>query len=566
MTITSHSTATPAYISAGPNSTSSIKVYDPSIAAPNGLSSKTITFQTSVGTSPYLAANFANNTGGIVTTTAGSSVSRVTSGTPVETIVMSTYAYNGDSGYLRAFVNGSEDGNIELTSSNNAGTNGSLVLSAESDYNLLNATGSAIAFGVSIYSPGLYKGFTAKVSKTNSALSVGVNNFKLSHTATGNTNIVEFVKDDVTSVPTVDVSVATISNATNGTYRYVSGIPYYNTGSPTITMTGANIYNWIGQTYRNTATPFQIEAGTNDESTTGNVISTQTKTYSQLDGAVTFLSSGIPNSNTGNTSSNQYTIGSQTINVAGVASVAAVQTIKFLATNVNGNSAYATHTKKIQVFTATPSGFVEDNITCTIPVGAVPNSNAAKRIVISGASGSTPAYVTATNYYTSGLWTGAVTVAGTDEAIVRFNQLKNFATDLSTGYLPVGPDLSTGRSGTQYFRGAFVRASKSGFNVTITGKISGLRFAIPGVTDSLPYATNGWLDANQSYFGAGVAGENDSGCADGSVVPTGSVISGATYKITFGEGSTSSPGNTGNQVLFSIALASGDYITSWSFS
>ena len=566
LTITSHSTATPAYISAGPNSTASIKVYDPSIAAPNGLSSKTITFQTSVGTSPYLAANFANNTGGIVTTTAGSSVSRVTSGTPVETIVMSTYAYNGDSGYLRAFVNGSEDGNIELTSSNNAGTNGSLVLSAESDYNLLNATGSAIAFGVSIYSPGLYKGFTAKVSKTNSALSVGVNNFKLSHTATGNTNIVEFVKDDVTSVPTVDVSVATISNATNGTYRYVSGIPYYNTGSPTITMTGANIYNWIGQTYRNTATPFQIEAGTNDESTTGNVISTQTKTYSQLDGAVTFLSSGIPNSNTGNTSSNQYTIGSQTINVAGVASVAAVQTIKFLATNVNGNSAYATHTKKIQVFTATPSGFVEDNITCTIPVGAVPNSNAAKRIVISGASGSTPAYVTATNYYTSGLWTGAVTVAGTDEAIVRFNQLKNFATDLSTGYLPVGPDLSTGRSGTQYFRGAFVRASKSGFNVTITGKISGLRFAIPGVTDSLPYATNGWLDANQSYFGAGVAGENDSGCADGSVVPTGSVISGATYKITFGEGSTSSPGNTGNQVLFSIALASGDYITSWSFS
>lgn len=565
LTITSHSTATPAYISAGPNSTASIKVYDPNIAAPNGLSTKTISFQTSVGTSPYLAANYANNTGGTVTTTAGSSISRVTSSTPVETVIMSSYAYNGDSGYLRAFVNGTEDGNIALTSSNNAGTNGALVLSAESDYNLLNASGTAIAFGVSIYSPTLYKGFTAKVSKTNASLSTGVNNFKLSHTATGNTNIVEFVKDDLTSVPTVDVSIATISNATNGTYRFVSGIPYYNTGSPTITLSGANIYNWIGQTYQNSSTPFQIEAGTNDESTIGNVIATQTKTYSQLDGASTFLSSGIPKANTGNSSSNQYTIGSQTINITS-SSVASVQTIKFLATNVNGSSAYATHSKKLQVFTATPSGFVEDNITCTIPVGAVANSNPAKRIVISGASGATPAYVGSTNYYTGGLWSGAVTIAGTDEAVVRFNQLKNFATDLSTGYLPVGPDLSTGRSGTQYFRGAFVRASKSGFSVTITGKISGLRFAIPGVTDSLPYATNGWLNATVAYFGAGVAGANDSGCADGSVVPTGSVISNATYKITFGEGSTSSPGNTGNQVLFSIALASGDYITSWSFS
>jgi hypothetical protein len=567
LTLNSHNTATPAYIATGPNSTSAIKIYNPSITAPNGLSSKTtVAFQTSVGTSPYLAANFANNTGGAVTITAGSSVSRVTTVTPVETIVLSTYAYNGDSGYLRAFVNGSEEGNITLATGSQVGTNSSLVLSAESDYNLLDANGTSIAFSASIYSPALYKGFTAKVSKTNSALTVGVNNFKLSHTATGNTNIVEFVKDDVTSVPTVDVSVATISNATNGTYRYVSGIPYYNTGSPTITMTGANIYNWIGQTYRNTTTPFQIEAGTNDESTTGNVIATQTKTYANLDGATTFLSSSIPKANTGNTISNQYTIGSQTITVAGVASVAAVQTIKFLAVNVNGSSAYATHTKKIQVFTATPSGFVEDNITCTIPIGAVANSNAAKRIVIASAIGDTPAYVTATNYYTSGLWSGAQTVAGTDEAIVRFNQLKNFATDLSTGYLPAGPDLSTGRGGTQYFRGAFVRASKSSFNITITGKISGLRFAVPGVTDSLPYATNGWLNANQPYFGAGVAGANDSGCADGSVVPTGSVISGATYKITFGEGSTSSPGNSGNQVLFSIALASGDYITSWSFS
>ena len=561
LTITSHSTATPSYIATGPNSTASIKIYNPSIAAPNGLSSKTVTFQTSVGTSPYLAANYANNAGAAVTTTAGSSISRVTSGTPVETVVMPTYAYNADSGYLRAVVNNTEDGNISLTTGSQAGTNASLVLSAESDYNLLDATGTTTTFGLSIYSPSLYKGFTAKVSKTNSALTAGLNTFKLSHSSTGNTNIVEFVKDDVTSVPTVDVSTATLSSATNGTYRYISGVPYYNTGSPTITLAGTKVYNWIGQTYQNTTTPFQIEPGTNDESTSGSVVASQTRTYTQIDGASTFLSVGIPKANTGNTSSNQYTLGSVTVNITS-SSVASVQTVKFLLTNVNGSSAYAAHTKKIQVFTSTPSGFVEDSITCAI--GG--DNTVAKRIVLTG-TGPTRSYTGSgtTNFYSTAAWTGAQTVAGTDSAIVRWNTLKWFNTDLS-GYLPAGPDLSTGRSGTQYFFGAFTRVSKSGFSVTISGKISGLKFAIPGVTESQTYATNGWLDATVAYFGAGAAGANDSGCADGTTVPTGSTISGTTYKITFGTLSTSSSGNWSNQVLFSIALASGDSITSWSFS
>jgi hypothetical protein len=562
LTLTSHTTANPASIPR--NTTAAIKIYNPSIAAPNGLSSKTIAFQTSVGTNPLLAANFANNTGGVTSIAAGSSISRVTTATPVETIVMSTYAYNADSGYLRAFINGSEDGNITLASGSQVGTNLSLALSAESDYNLLDATGTATTFGLSIYSPSLYKGFTAKVSKTNSALTVGVNDFKLSHSITGNTNIVEFVKDDVTSVPTVDVSTATLSNATNGTYRYISGIPYYNTGSPTITLTGAKVYNWIGQTYQNTTIPFQIEPGTNDESTTGNIVSSQTKTYSQLDGASTFLSGGIPKANTGNTSSNQYTIGSQTINITALA-VASVQTVKFLVTNVNGSSAYAAHSKKVQVFTATPSGFVEDNISVTSTSSLW--SDAGKRIVISGASGATPAYNSSTNYYTSAAWSGAQTIAGTDEAVVRWNQLKQFSTDL-TGYLPAGPNLATGRSGTQYFRGAFRRNAKSSITVTITGKISGLYIAAPGTAIDSASTINGWLDASLAYNGSGVPGTNSmaggtNGCAVGTLVPYGSVITNQTYTLTLGTVSTSN--STGNQILFSIALAPGDYVTSWSF-
>jgi len=564
LTITSHSTANPAVIPR--NTTASLKVYNPTISAPNGLGTKTITFQSSVGTSPYLAANFANNTASATTVTAGASVNRVTTSTPVESVVMTTYAYDGSTGYLLAIVNDVEDGNISLTSGNNASTNNSLALTLESDYNLLDATGTTTTFNSSIYSPGLYSGFKAKVSKTNSGLTVGVNSFKLSHSVSGNTNIVEFVKDDVTSVPTVDLTDATIGNATNGTYRYISSIPYYNTGSPTITLTGANVYNWIGQTYQNTTTPFQIEAGTNDESTTGNAVASQTKTYSNLDGATTFLSGGIPKANTGNVSASAYTIGSQTINVAGVANVAAVQTVKFLATNVNGTGAYATHAKKIQVFTATPSGFIEDNITCNVAGTSQP----AKRIVISG-TGATRSYTSATNYYTSGLWASNTTIAGTDSAVVRWNQLKHYAVNLSTGYLPVGPDLATGRSGTQYFFGAFSRTAKSSFTVTITGTIRGLYFAVPGTTIDTASTLNGWIDASIAYNGSGVpgasvagGGNGTNGCAVGTVVPIGSAISNQTYTISLGTVSTTNA--TGNQVLFSIALNAGDTITSWSFA
>jgi hypothetical protein len=311
-------------------------------------------------------------------------------------------------------------------------------------------------------------------------------------------------------------------------------------------LTGANLYDWIGQTYQNTTTPFQIEpSGTNAESTTGNVVASQTKTYANLDGATTFLSSSIPKADTGKNSGSPYAIGVQTINVA-PASTAAAQTIKFRATNVNGNGSYATHSKNIQVFTATPSGFVEDNISCSSSLGAT-YTDAAKRILITGASGANPAYNSATNYYTSSLFSGAVTVAG--------------------------PDLATGRSGTQYFRGAFRRTNVASFYVTITGKISGFKIAAPGTTIDSTSSTNGWLDATVQYAGAGVPGANtgaggngSNGCAltGADRISTGSVISGTTYRLTLGSENLSNA--TGGQLLFSIALASGDYITSLSFS
>ena len=124
---------------------------------------------------------------------------------------------------------------------------------------------------------------------------------------------------------------------------------------PPLTLAGAELYQWIGQTYRNTTQPFEIASGTNDESTSSSVISTQYKNYATLDGASTYLTSGVPNANTGKTSGTKYAIGDQSIAITS-SSVAAVETIKFRATNVNGTGSYAELTgTKVQVHTATPA-------------------------------------------------------------------------------------------------------------------------------------------------------------------------------------------------------------------
>jgi hypothetical protein len=104
-----------------------------------------------------------------------------------------------------------------------------------------------------------------------------------------------------------------------------------------------------------------------------------------------------------------------------------------------------------------------------------------------------------------------------------------------------------------------------------------LYFALPGTAIDTASSLNGWLDANLPYNGSGVPGYNDgsigrpanggngtNGCAVGTVVPYGTAISAQTYTISFG--TASSTNSFGNQILFSIALNSGDTVTSWSFA
>ena len=519
----------------------------------------------STGTSPLLAANATDNTGGQIPSN-GSSVTRYTGSGTVQTNVIND-AYNSFTGQTAtAKVNGSDSGAKTFTASDNeTGTFTSLVVTAEGD--------AHDQISSSTYPSHFYKVFTARVDHSLGSLSNGYNDFQISHNSTGDTNRVGFVLDDLTTTPVVDLSSATLTQNNAGSFRYISGIPYYNTGSPTLTLAGTELYQWIGQTYRNTSSPFEIASGTNDESTSSSVISTQTKTYANLDGTSTYLSSGIPIANTGKTNGTKYAIGDQSIAITS-SSVAAVETIKFRASNVNGTGSYAELTgTKIQVHTASPSGVVEDSIAVPSSLGNGVFTDNGKRIQGISTASDTPTYNGSTDFYTSNAWSGAVTVAGTQEAITRFGTIKHFTTDLSSGYLPVGPDLNTGRSGSQYYTFAFRRQVVANIDIKITAPsgIEGCWIALPGTAIDSSSGINGWLECTAQYNGVGLPGSDtgnggngSNGCAytGGDVIPINTAISNGSYQMTLGTENMSNA--TGNVMLVRVKLGSGDTITSLS--
>ena len=164
-----------------------------------------------------------------------------------------------------------------------------------------------------------------------------------------------------------------------------------------------------------------------------------------------------------------------------------------------------------------------------------------------------------------------VAVAGTNEAISRFGTVSHFTTDLSSGYLPAGPDLNTGRSGAQYFNFAFRRTPVSQFSITMSGKVSGMFLKLPGSAIDSASSLNGWIDCSTQYAGSGVPGADAGNGGNGSngCAKTGGdrVVDGTTYsseQFTFTLGTESTANSRGNVVLVRIKLESGDSVTALS--
>jgi hypothetical protein len=425
---------------------------------------------------------------------------------------------------------------------------------------------------VGTYPQRLYLVASAKITKNLSAYTVGVNAQRLEHSTTGNTNLVYVVKDDITATPTT--TIGTVAEGTAGTYRYVSGIPYYDAGDPTITITGTTVDNFTGQAYQDTTSPHVVTVGTVSEGS-GTIFSSKNFTYAQVDGASTMLTGGIPNTDTGVAS--PYTLGTLSVTLSSASAIFAVSTIKAQTKNCNGTGAYNEDSTKIQVFTQTPGGLNKDQggIIVSDSLGATYDDDAV-RISGLGSASDTPSFSNA-DYYTNNAWTGAVTVAGTQEAIVRptgtsTGTIRYDITDYSTGYLPAGPDRS-GDTGTQYYTFAFRRTSMANFTVTLTGRVSGFYVAAPGTAIDSASTLNGWIDASIAYAGSGVPGANtgaggngSNGCAftSGDRIIDNTTYSAQSFTLTLGSENASNA--TGNNVLVRIKLESGDSVTALSIA
>ena len=533
-------------------------------AAPAGLSSKSITLSDSYqGTLPRLAAGFTDNSdsnplsaGADLTTT---TARRFTSGT-IDTSIASN-AYDGVSGTVTAVINGVDSGNTTFSASlNENGTFSSLVITDQRDAN--------DTISSSTYPTGFYQTFDSKITQSLSSYSVGVNDERIEHSTTGNTNYVTVMRDDMTSLPSFG-SAGTLSEHTAGTYRYVSGVPYYNTGSPKLTVSGVTVNNLVGQAYTNQSDIVEIDPGTNYESTSSSAIQNENYTYALIDGAVTFLTGGIPNVNTGTSSA--YALGDLTVDVT-TSSVRTIESPKIRVKNVNGTSSYSNFSEKVQVHRSSQTGVHELVIPVADGLGNGTYTDDGIRIAdFLSATTDTPSYTGSTNFYTNSTYSESSDpgVEGTKEATIRLGVLEHNTEDYSTGFLPVGPDRSAD-TGTQYFTFAFRRQVVANFDIDITSStgITGMWIAAPGTSIDSASGLNGWLDTTGQYAGSGVPGSNTGAGGNGSdncaltgadVVPTGSSLNSG-YTMTLGAENMSNA--TGNVVLVRIALASGQSVTS----
>jgi hypothetical protein len=182
--------------------------------------------------------------------------------------------------------------------------------------------------------------------------------------------------------------------------------------------------------------------------------------------------------------------------------------------------------------------------------------------ILNPGSTDTPTYsasATAFNSTTSTLQTYDATVVG---AVLKHDQ-----TNYSSGYQPVGPNLSSGRSGSQYYTFAFVRSAVSKFDIRYTGTIAGLWVALPGSTIDTASTLNGWLDMGTAYAGSGVpgagaGGNGSNGCALGGLAVFGSAQTNKSVTCTFGTVSSSSTAT--NEIYVRVKLTSGQTVSALS--
>jgi hypothetical protein len=502
-------------------------------APPNFPASQSISIQS---LSTYRMANFVqtdNTPGANKSVAGGTTVSSVRRASSYSTNSITT-AGPGDSGNIIVKLNGANAGVRTLTANlDGNGTFSNLTIFNNYDYRNANANIAA----------GFWSVFSANAAGT---VTEGWNEVYISDSAASNTNTANWYYDSSTPGTPVFSSL-TISPPGSPSYTYSSTVPHYNNTNQ-FTLT-ANVNKLSGNTYPTSDTFVTGTAGGAFAAPAG----------------VTYTAAGV----TTPLAQNLYVS-------SGNASISTTSTIisgfgaSSTGPSLSSNNSYNSNT---QAFTATLAANVlyktgttssasvieEANVFVGSTIGS--GSGAAYRIVNPGST-NTPVFTGSEAAFNS----QSGTLQTYDSTVVA-NVLKHDQTNYSTGYLPAGPDLSTGRSGTQYFTFKIVRTSVSKFDIKWSGTIAGLWVALPGSGIDTSSTLNGWLDMSTAYAGAGqpgagTGGNGSNGASLGGVAPLNSAQTNKSVTATFG--TLSSSGTATNEIYIRIALTSGQSVTALS--
>jgi len=467
-----------------------------------------------------------NNTSGALTPTAGTQYTRNTDST-----ITSNYINDvgpGDSGTVVGSVNGASVGSITLDTNVNNGTNGALQVADNKD-----ASESTRNTGITSQFYQVYD-----VRLIDAASPDGFNKAQITHDAAASNNV--FWYEDPSTVSAPVISFSAVTPPSSPTLNYSSGVPHYTqatannfTYDVTVTNASGDMYtqnkllNSDGQT-----AGFQNPGHKEYDDFTGGTLP-PARNFGVGTGAVVNIAQ-TPRDLHLTLTSNHFT---------------RFDAVTPYGSHNNQRLSYSTNIN-IMGTTARTNAIDEDNILIsTLGTGS---GNATR--VNAGSTGDNP-----TPVYTS--WTANSSVAAY-EAVVRGAVLRHDQTDYSSGYLPAGPDYSSGRNGTQYFQIELIRSNVSEFRITYSGAAAGCFVCMPdnsAWTTSLS-GTNGWADMFQAYRGAGIPTSAEPGCSSGGLMDN----NGGTFTCVFGTESSSNDSN--NRILIRWKLTSGQSITGMSFS
>ena len=470
-----------------------------------------------------------NNTGGSAPV-AGTQYTRNTDSTITSNYI--TDVGPGDAGTVTGFVNAVGVGTTALSVGDNAGTYDSIQIANNTD-----ASESARNTGITSQFYEVYD-----VRFINAPSPDGFNKAHFTHGSATTNNT--FWYEDGSSVTAPVISFSGVTLPSSPSYSYSSGIPHYTQASANNFTYVLTVTNATGEMYtqnqfvsqdNNTATAFANSGNKNYTDFAGGT-NPPTRNYGVGTGVTTLVTNTFKNIHSTITSNHftRYDVSTP------------------YGSHNNRRLSYSTPLN-IMGTTARPNQIDEDSISSTVGNGnngtRVPSVSAADNPSQSGAS-----------YSWGGGSAGSIAVY---EAAVRGGVLRHDETDYSTGYLPVGPDYSSGRGGAQYYQVMLQQANISEFNIIVTGSYGGCWVSIPdnsGWTTGLSN-TNGWANMFTAYSGSGVPRNAAPGCASGTVMSGSS----GTFKCVFGTESSSNA-TSPYRILIRWRLDAGDSITAMSYT